>query len=169
MKRKKIYIFIIVLIAAIIIALVTFFILTSSNPKVTYLQNSTETLTKATNALVEMKDNTTLSSDNNLVYNQGQCYEYGEEFKNAWNTYNQNSQSSSSIKDYYDEMESMENQEKQAYTLITNGVTLYLNGSEQDKEKGISYIKKAYTLIDTLNAKTVPNTINSFKNEISKF
>lgn len=167
MKRKKIYTVIIILILVIIISLTTFFMLISSNPKVTYLKNANETLTKTTNALVEMKDNTTLNSNNILIYNQGQCYEYGQEFENEWNTYDQNTKVSSTTKNYYNEVESIKIQEKQAYNLITDGVTLYLNGSEQDKTLGISYIKEAYSIINILNTKTVPNTINSFKQEIT--
>lgn len=167
MKKKKLYIIISTILSILTVVLIAIFILNLTNPQVTYLKNANKTLTKATNALIEMKDNTVLNSSNTLVYNQGQCYEYGQEFQSAWNTYEQNTKVSSATKDYYNEVQSIETQEKQAYKLITDGVTLYLNGSEQDKTLGISYIKEADSIINTLNTKTVPSTINSFKDEIT--
>lgn len=166
--KKKSHIIIIALILIAIIISITIFILNSTNSTATYLNDSVTTLTKATDTLVEIENNTTLSNDNNLNYNQGACYQYGQQFENIWNSYNDNYKNSSNIKYYYNEIQSIESQEKLAYGLLTNGVTLYLNGSSEDKQLGVDHLKRAYSIINKLNNETVPNTINNFKEEINK-
>lgn len=168
MKKKKLRIFIGIFIAAIIIVLITISIALTANPTLTYLQNTNTTITKATNALLNVQKNISLSSNDTLIYNQGNAYEYGQQFQNIWNDYDQNAKDTSSINDYYTKTQSIETQEKLAYNLLTSGVTLYLNGSNSDKTTGIAYIDEAYSLINTLNKETVPSIITNFKEGITK-
>lgn len=168
MKKKKLRIFIGIFIAAIIIVLITVFITLTTNPTLTYLQNTNTTINKATNALNNVEKNISLNSNNELIYNQGSAYEYGQQFQSIWNDYDQNDKDNSSINNYYTEVQTIETQEKLAYNLLTSGVTLYLNGSPDDKATGIAYIEKAYSIINILNKETVPSTTSSFKEEITK-
>lgn len=168
MKKKKLHIFIGLLIAVIIIILITIFMILTTNPTLTYLENTNTTITKATNTLIKMQENISLNSKNELIYNQGDAYEYGQQFENLWNDYDQNSKDISSIKNYYTKVQTIETQEKLAYNLLTNGVTLYLNGSTSDKTTGVSYIEKAYSIISTLNKENIPTTLNAIKGEITK-
>ncbi|MDO4534856.1 MAG: hypothetical protein Q4B63_03485 [Clostridium perfringens] len=168
MKKKKLRIFIGIFIAAIIIVLITISIALTTNPTLTYLQNTDTTITKATNALIKVQENISLNSSDALIYNQGDAYEYGQQFQNIWNDYDQNDKDTPSISDYYTKVQTIETQEKLAYNLLTSGVTLYLNGSTSDKTTGVAYIEKAYSILNILNKETVPNTINNFQEEINK-
>lgn len=165
---KKLYIIISILIAIIIIIVIGIFIALTSNPTLSYLQNTNETIIQATDALTNMQKNISINSKNNLIYNQGKAYEYGKQFKNIWNNYDKNNKNTPNIKDYYTKTKIIETQEKLAYNFLTNGVTLYLNGSANNEATGISYIEKAYSIINTLNKDTIPNTTNDFKEKINK-
>lgn len=168
MRKRKLHIAIIIVILIVIACSIIIFTLSLTNPTVAYLKDSTKTLTEATYDLMEMKNNTSLNNDNTLNYNQGSCYEYGEKFENLWSEYNNNYKNSSSTKDYHNKMQAIESKEKAVYNLLTNGVTLYLNGSNTDKNLAIIDLKEAYSLLDTLNNETVPNTVNKFNEEINK-
>ncbi|CUO17166.1 hypothetical protein [Sarcina ventriculi] len=165
---KKLYIIISILIAIIIIIVIGIFIALRSNPTLAYLQNTNETIIQATDALTNMQKNIYINSKNDLIYNQGEAYEYGKQFENIWNNYDKNNKNTPNIKDYYTKTKIIETQEKLAYNFLTNGVTLYLNGSANNEATGISYIKKAYSIINTLNKDTIPNTTNDFKEKINK-